>query len=67
MFQAIRNILRGAIRDFAAQRRFAAARDEFARLDASTVRDLGMSRSEFKSHWAESHGLAERTRVRVDA
>ena len=42
-----------------------AARREFERLDASTLRDLGMSPSEFDSYWAETHGLAEQTRRRV--
>ena len=50
----------------AVRRQFAADSDAFARLDASALRDLGMSRSEFNSYWAESHGLAERTRMRVD-
>lgn len=45
--------------------RYAAARREFDRLDAQTLRDIGMSRTEFDSYWAESHGLAEPTRVRV--
>lgn len=40
--------------------------EEFARLDKFTVQDLGMSRSEFNSYWAESHNLAELTRVRVN-
>ena len=45
--------------------RRAVARREFNRLDASALRDLGMTRSEFDSYWAESHGEAEQTRVRV--
>ena len=44
---------------------YAAARSEFNRLDASTLRDLGISRSEFDSYWAETHGMADQTRVRV--
>jgi hypothetical protein len=52
---------------FADRWHYAAARREFACLDASTVRDLGMSPSEFESYWAESHGWAERTRVRVNS
>ena len=43
----------------------ALSRREFDRLDDSTLRDLGISRSEFDSYWAETHGLAEPTRVRV--
>ncbi|MCZ8258453.1 MAG: hypothetical protein O9327_22620 [Polaromonas sp.] len=53
-------------KEAAERRQFAMASDAFARLDASTVRDLGMSRSEFGSYWAETHGLAERMRVRVN-
>jgi hypothetical protein len=45
--------------------RYASARRKFERLDAVTLRDLGMSASEFDSYWAESEGLAEHTRVRV--
>ena len=45
--------------------RHAAARREFHRLDDNALRDLGISRSEFDSYWAESHGLAERSRRRV--
>ena len=47
-----------------AWRRDAAWR-EFSRLDANTLRDLGISHSEFDSYWAETHGLAEPTRLRV--
>ena len=45
--------------------RHAAARREFQRLDDNALRDLGISRSEFDSYWAESHGLAEQSRRRV--
>ena len=45
--------------------RYAAARCEFQRLDDNALRDLGISRSEFDSYWAESLGLAERSRRRV--
>lgn len=58
-------VLRKWMRGVAARRQFVKARDAFARLDAGGVRDLGMSRSEFSSYWAESHELAEQTRVRV--
>jgi len=47
--------------------RYASARRKFERLDAVTLRDLGMSASEFDSYWAESEGLAEPTRLRVRA
>jgi hypothetical protein len=42
-------------------------RDEadFQRIDAATLRDLGMSFSEHASHWAEAEGLAPQTRERV--
>jgi uncharacterized protein YjiS (DUF1127 family) len=46
--------------------RHAVARRQFQRLDAGTLRDLGISPSEFDSYWAESQGIAERTRRRVD-
>jgi uncharacterized protein YjiS (DUF1127 family) len=45
--------------------RHAAARREFERVDDETLRDLGISRSEFDSYWAETHGEAEPTRRRV--
>jgi hypothetical protein len=67
MSLVIHNSLRGLMQRFADRWHYAAARREFACLDASTVRDLGMSPSEFESYWAESHGLAERTRVRVNS
>ncbi|HMA07583.1 MAG TPA: DUF1127 domain-containing protein [Ramlibacter sp.] len=61
----LRAALRALWHRAAAARRYAAARREFARLDDPTLRDLGISRSEFDSYWAESVGLAERSRVRV--
>jgi uncharacterized protein YjiS (DUF1127 family) len=57
--------LRALSRELAGAWSYAAARREFERLDDSTLRDLGISRSEFDSYWAETHGLAEPTRVRV--
>jgi uncharacterized protein YjiS (DUF1127 family) len=57
--------LRALSHELAGACRYAAARREFDRLDDSTLRDLGISRSEFDSYWAETHGLAEPTRVRV--
>ena len=68
LFSATLRGLLGCIRSrLAAARRHAAARREFQRLDSGTLRDLGMTRSEFGSFWAEAHGLAEHTRVRVQA
>lgn len=54
------------MRGAAVRTQFTRENHEFECLDPFVLRDLGMSRSEFNSHWAESHGLAERTRVRVD-
>ena len=65
MSHAIHQSLRGLMQRFADRWHHAAAQREFSCLDASTMRDLGVSRSEFDSYWAESHGLAERTRERV--
>jgi uncharacterized protein YjiS (DUF1127 family) len=65
LFAVIANVLRKWAREAAARRQFAIARDAFASLDTSAIRDLGMSRSEFSSYWAETHELAEQTRVRV--
>jgi uncharacterized protein YjiS (DUF1127 family) len=53
------------LRELAGAWRYAVARREFDSLDANTLRDLGMTRGEFDSYWAETHGLAEPTRVRV--
>ena len=61
----LRSTLRSVMRELAGAWRHAVARREFNRLDASTLRDLGMSRSEFDSYWAETHGEAEQTRQRV--
>jgi uncharacterized protein YjiS (DUF1127 family) len=61
----LRNSLRSLSRELAGAWRHAAARREFDRLDDETLRDLGISRNEFDSYWAESQGLAEQTRVRV--
>ena len=61
----IRRMIRALSQEFVGRWRRAAARREFSRLEAGALRDLGMSRSEFDSYWAESHGMAEPTRVRV--
>jgi uncharacterized protein YjiS (DUF1127 family) len=61
----LHSALRAMWRDLAGAWRYAVARREFNCLDERTLRDLGMSRSEFDSYWAETHGLAEQTRVRV--
>lgn len=60
------NPLRRLASHFADFWRLAAARREFQQLDADTVRDLGLSASEFESYWAEAHGDAERTRLRIE-
>ena len=61
--------LRGALREMwcelAGAWRYGVARREFAQLDESTLRDIGVSRGEFDSYWAETHGRAEPTRMRV--
>jgi hypothetical protein len=57
--------LRPLLHEVASTWRYAAARREFASLDAATLRDLAMSHGEFDSYWAETHGLAEPTRRRV--
>ena len=61
----LRGALRAMLRDIAGAWRYAVARSEFNRVADSTLRDLGISRCEFDSYWAETHGLAEQTRVRV--
>jgi uncharacterized protein YjiS (DUF1127 family) len=63
--RAMRSTLRAMCRELAGAWRYAAARREFNRVDQDTLRDLGISRSEFDSYWAETHGMAEPTRVRV--
>ena len=65
MSHAIHNSLRGLMQRFADRRHYFAARREFSCVDASTMRDLGMSSSEFDSYRAERQGLAEQTRMRV--
>ena len=61
----LRRSLRALLHELAGAWRHAAARREFNRLDDNTLRDLGITRGEFDSYWAETHGLAEPTRVRV--
>lgn len=46
-------------------RQLAADERSLAHLDAATLRDLGMSRSEFGSYQAERERLVEATRLRV--
>jgi uncharacterized protein YjiS (DUF1127 family) len=62
---SLRSALRAIGHDLAGAWRYAIARREFNRLDESTLRDLGISRGEFDSYWAETEGLAEPTRLRV--
>ena len=62
---AVASALRSVLHEVAGAWRYAAARREFGNLDAATLRDLGMSRGEFDSYWAETHGLAEPTRRRA--
>jgi uncharacterized protein YjiS (DUF1127 family) len=57
--------LRALLRKLEGAWAYAAARSEFNRLDSGALRDLAMSRSEFDSYWAETHGMADETRVRV--
>lgn len=47
------------------RREWIAARDEIATLDAATLRDIGLHRSEADSVAAELHGLASATRRRM--
>ncbi|WP_280154391.1 hypothetical protein [Piscinibacter sp. XHJ-5] len=59
--------LAGAWQALRSLRRQAADRRRFQRLDAATLRDLGMCRSEFDSFWLEAHGRAMPTRRRTAA
>lgn len=43
----------------------AARRNELHELSDATLRDLGLTRSELDSCWAESEGMAEATRRRL--
>ena len=65
---ALRRIVAGAhwLRiAYAEQRRVAREHAAFERLDASTLRDLGLTRGEYLSYGAEAHGLVPCTRVRI--
>ena len=62
---SLRGALKAALRRAAAASRYAAARRDFNRLDDAALRDLGISRDEFDSYWAESLGRADQTRRRV--
>jgi uncharacterized protein YjiS (DUF1127 family) len=57
--------VRRLARNWAMQRDYARARFEFERIDEATLRDIGITRSELGSFWAEARGLAEPTRVRL--
>ena len=61
----VEETLRRLARALAQSWRYAAARRAFEQLDDRAVRDLGMRRSEFDSFWAEAHGYADCTRLRV--
>ena len=50
---------------YAERRRRAREAAEFARLDDSTLRDLGISRDEYLSYAAEARGLVPCTRLRI--
>jgi uncharacterized protein YjiS (DUF1127 family) len=50
---------------YAEHRRAAREAAEFARLDDSTLRDLGISRDEYLSFAAEARGLVPCTRLRI--
>jgi uncharacterized protein YjiS (DUF1127 family) len=65
---ALRRIVAGAhwLRiALAEQRRAARERAEFDRLDARTLRDLGMTRDEYLSYAAEARGMVPCTRQRI--
>lgn len=62
---SLRTALRALWHRAATARCCATARREFERLDDHALRDFGISRNEFDSYWAESIGLAERSRRRV--
>jgi uncharacterized protein YjiS (DUF1127 family) len=61
----LRSALGALLHELAGAWRCAAARRGFNCLDDNALRDLGITRGEFDSYWAETHGLAEPTRVRV--
>ena len=50
---------------YAERRRRAREAAEFARLDDTTLRDLGITRDEYLSYAAEARGLAPSTRLRI--
>jgi uncharacterized protein YjiS (DUF1127 family) len=54
-----------AVQAWRAWRKLQRERREFERLDERTLRDLGVSRSEFESCRDESRGRVELTRTRI--
>ena len=65
LLQRASDALRAALRAFIEARRYAAAQREFNALDQRTLHDIGLTRSEFSSHWLESRGAIEATRRNV--
>lgn len=62
---SLRALLAAPARALAAWWRAAREREQFAALDARTLRDIGMSRSEYDSYMAEAQGRAELTRLNL--
>ena len=67
LFRRASDALVSLIHSMAEARRYAAALREFNALDARTLSDIGLSRSEFSSHWLETRGAIETTRRNVTA
>ena len=67
VFAAVKGFADRVRREMARRRRRADARDSYralCKLDARTLRDLGMDRSELRSVVLERHGEIEATRIR---
>ncbi len=63
--QQVMTRLRSSLHEMTGIWRYALARRELENIDDSTLRDLGISRCELDSYWAEIQGTAEPTRRRV--
>ena len=65
LLPALKKATTSALQALARRRRWAKAREQINELDDHALRDLGVSRSEFKSYFVESERLEQPAHVRT--